>query len=272
MKTLIANVLTELRQEESTLEERLRLVRDGICAMERLSEVYNAPVTQALSAVAEPSKELVVVAKPRSAAVPAAEAAAYVAEHASVAAAPAAAKDEKSEEPLVAKAAVVAPAAHAKVEQSHEEMVAQLSHDVNNWYPVLKRQKLEDIYLMLLLRKDRFTKDLPPTLDLGNAQVVRTLTNHLRHEAVPGYYQLCARLKQHEHLSYLYRRARDKATGSIMQAYPELFAAAQQTTPAEVQNISPIPSDYKAEELPPSGAHHFAALQGLGRTTSAAAA
>jgi len=271
MKTLIANVLTELRQEESTLEERLRLVRNGICAMERLSEVYNAPVPHTLSVVAEPVKEPVVVAKPRSAAVPAAEAAAYVAAPALVASVPPAAKIEKVEQTDAGKPVAAASAAPVKTEMSHEDLVAQLSHDVNNWFPVLKRQKLEDIYLMLLLRKDRFTKDLPPTMDLGNAQVVRTLTNHLRHEAVPGYFQLCARLKQHEHLSYLYRRARDKATGSIMQAYPELFAAAQQTTPSEVQGINPIPSDYKAEELPPSGAHHFAALQGLGRSSAAAA-
>jgi hypothetical protein len=272
MKTLIANVLTELRQEESTLEERLRLVRNGISAMERLSEVYNAPVTQALSVVAEPAKEPVVVAKPRAAAVPAAEAAAYVAAPVPApASAPVSANVERAEEPAAGQTATAVTAAPVKAEMSHEDVVAQLSHDVNNWFPVLKRQKLEDIYLMLLLRKDRFTKDLPPTMDLSNAQVVRTLTNHLRHEAVPGYFQLCARLKQHEHLSYLYRRARDKATGSIMQAYPELFAAAQQTTPSEVQGINPIPSDYKTEELPPSGAHHFAALQGLGRSTAAAA-
>lgn len=271
MKNLIANVLTELRQEESALEERLGLVRNGICAMERLSEIYNAPVAQASIAAAVAATEPVVVAKPRVAAVPAAEAAAYVAEKAPVTSAPVPVSVEKPAAQPSQPVVIAASALPAKVEQNHEELVAQLSHDVNNWYPVLKRQKLEDIYLMLLLRKDRFTKDLPPTMDLGNAQVIRTLTNHLRHDAVPGYFQLCARLKQHEHLSYLYRRARDKATGSIMQAYPELFAAAQQTMPSEVQNISPIPSDYKAEELPPSGAHHFAALQGLGRPSAAAA-
>jgi len=272
MKSIIANVLTELRQEESTLEERLRLVRNGIVAMESLHEAYNAPVAQLIGLVAEPAKEVVPAIKPRSAVVPAAEAAAYMVESTSAAESSVdVAKCLEEVKPAVKSAAYVMHATPAHAESSHEDAVAKLTEDVNSWYPVLKRQKLEELYTVLLLRKDRFSKDLPPTMDLSNDQVVRTLTNHLRHEHVPGYFQLCARLKKHEHLSYLYRRARDKATSSIMAAYPELFSAAQKVLPSEVQNISPIPAGYKQDELPPSGAHHFASLQGMGRPSAAAA-
>lgn len=263
MQALIDRVLNELRDEQSALEQRLHLVRNGIVAMERLGEVYGRPATEQSAGAPIDAPVAVaaapVVAKPRSAVVPAAESAlTYVASVADEGAAVETAVEAAPAQPVVATVPVTLVRAEAS-----EDVVAQLQNDINNWWPQLKREKLEDIYFMLLLRKDRFSKNLPPTMDLKNPQVVRTLTNHLRHEAVPGYYQLCARLKQHEHLGYLYRRARDKATGSIFRAYPELFTAAAEVAPAETEGFSPVPADYTPDTMAPSGAHHFAALAQL---------
>jgi hypothetical protein len=263
MQALIDRVLNELREEQSALEQRLHLVRNGIVAMERLGEVYGSAASEQLASapvdIAVATATTPVVAKPRAAVVPAAESAiAYVADAAVESAAAETGAEPVQAQPVVA----TAPVAVTRAEPS-EDVVAQLQNDINNWWPQLKREKLEDVYLMLLLRKDRFSKNLPPTMDLKNPQVVRTLTNHLRHEAVPGYFQLCARLKQHEHLGYLYRRARDKATGSIFRAYPELFTAASEVAPAETEGFSPVPAGYTPDTMAPTGAHHFAALAQL---------
>lgn len=257
MKSTIEDVLNSLKTEESSLTHRLGLVRDGIQALQNLLPLYSndniAPSAVVTNVEAQPAPTVVahqeqVETKPRATVVSAEVALPYVADAAPVEAAVA--------EATPAAPTVVEPVTPVLVKTTQPgdlgngDTVEKLTHDVNAWRPVLPREKLEDIYRMLLLRRDRFTRELPPTMDLSNPQVIRTLINHLRHEAVPGYYQLCSRLKQHTHLSYLYRCARDRATGAIFRAYPELSCQANEDA-----------------ALQPSGVHQFGALKGLGKST-----
>lgn len=257
MKNTIEDVLNSLKIEESALTHRLGLIRDGIHALQNLLPLYSTDNTAPLAAV--PAVEMPEPASTVTACLEQAETKPRVSVVSSEAAVPYVA-DASPAEPVVEAVApalsVVEPAAPAVVKTTQPgdlgngDTVEKLTHDVNAWRPVLPREKLEDIYRMLLLRRDRFTRELPPTMDLANPQVIRTLINHLRHEAVPGYYQLCSRLKQHTHLSYLYRCARDRATGAIFRAYPELSCQASEDA-----------------ALQPSGAHHFAPLVGMGKSS-----
>lgn len=238
----IAAALEALQREEFELLSRLALVRHATAALEALGP---APLA---------ARESLQVSVPASAAnAPEADSDTTPSAVEDVASAVAAVSDtrageaEPAPEPVAVTPAPTRVGASALVKDASSTGLSvpdALAADINRWRPVLRRENLADIYRKLLLRRDRFSVNLPSEMNLANPDVVRTLENHLRHEEVPGYFELCARLKELSGYGHLYKRVRDKASAAIYLTYPELAGA-------------------DAAALVPSGAHHFGALAGL---------
>jgi hypothetical protein len=149
-------------------------------------------------------------------------------------------------------------AVHATLDSESDSVdnAQKLKEEIQAWHPKLNREPLEQLYFACNLARPRNRPELPSVLDLTCPEIRRHLENYLRHHRVEGYRDFCGRLQAFQHLGFLYKLARDKATACISQTYPEL-------------------SNYEsAAETPcmPSGATQFAKLAGLVTTSATKAA
>lgn len=143
--------------------------------------------------------------------------------------------------PGLKEAALVTPPVSAVAEQarrSREEgeprgpkgawlTVEQFKELLSAWNPQINTGglSLTDIYQALRTRGCRFGYGLPPTMDLSDSNTVRVLSNHLRHEWVPGYPQHCQSLQRFSAQGSLYKLIRDKAEAAVHFAFPEMAKA-----------------------------------------------
>lgn len=133
-----------------------------------------------------------------------------------------------------------APAAAGVTSDPKEEGLTalELREQLSAWSPKIQTGvlSLKDIYQQFRSRCCRYSRDLPPTMDLSNANVVSALSNHLRHEWCPGYANFCHKLSKFTGLGHLYKMTRDKAEAAVHAAFPEL-AQAKASAPAPQRNF-----------------------------------
>lgn len=105
--------------------------------------------------------------------------------------------------------------------------VDQFKERLSAWNPQINTGglSLTDIYQALRTRGCRFGYGLPPEMDLSDSNTVRVLSNHLRHEWVPGYPQHCQSLQTFSSQGSLYKTIRDKAEAAVHFAFPEMAKA-----------------------------------------------
>lgn len=104
-----------------------------------------------------------------------------------------------------------------------EDFITQLSA----WDPTIDRGSLSltDIYQALQMNGTRWSRNLPATMDLRDAVVVKTLSDHLRHVFVPQYPEFCSKLQQFTGMGRWYKVIRDKAEAAVHAAFPEMAMA-----------------------------------------------
>lgn len=111
--------------------------------------------------------------------------------------------------------------------------VEQFKEILSAWNPQINvgNLSLTDIYHGLRTRGCRYGSSLAPTMDLSDSDTVRILSNHLRHEWVPGYPQHCQTLQGFYAQGTLYKTIRDKAEAAVHFAFPEMAKAKMGRTP-----------------------------------------